>query len=198
MGSVSGFIVLTNVSALEVQAGYSESDAAKIQPAQDASFTFAALPNVNAAGKVLQVDLLPTTSSGATTYNVTFAISDKVPGLKPGMTATATVITGSVTNVLQVSSQAVTIRGSGAFVNLVTTSNGVEKFTPTPVRVGLQGDSTDQILSGLKAGDKVALRTASVSGSNGFPASGVPAGLGGAGLGGAGLGGGGGGRGFGG
>ena len=70
---------------------------------------------------------------------------------------------------------------------------------PTRVVVGLKGDSADEIQSGLKAGDAVALpsvvRTTS---TNGFAVGGVPGGLGGGaaafgggGLGGGGLGGGG-------
>ena len=55
--------------------------------------------------------------------------------------------------------------------------SGKDVITPTPVTVGLQGDSLDQILSGVKAGTKVVLRSvSSTSSSNGFPASGVPGG----------------------
>ena len=195
VGSVSGFIVLTNVSNLEVQASFSESDAAKLAAGQAATFTFSALPNAQASGKVIQIDLLPTTSGGATSYGVTFALDSKVPGLKSGMTATVTDLTASVSNVLQVASAAVTIRGArGASVNVVTTVGGKSVLTRTPVTVGLQGDSSVQILSGIKAGTKVALPSAKTAvGSNGFPVvSGLGVAIPG---GGGGLGGGGGGRG---
>ena len=175
-GSASGFIVLTNVSALRIQAGFSESDTAKIQAGQLATFAFAALPTLSPTGTVASIDLLPSTSSGATSYNVTFDLDAAVPGLKPGMSATVTVTTGSAINVLQVAAQAVTIRGTRASVNVVTTVGGKEVLTRTSVVVGLQGDSTDQILSGLKEGEKVALRTTTSSvGSNGFPTGGIPA-----------------------
>ena len=99
------------------------------------------------------------------------------------MTATATVQTGSVSNVLQVTSQAVSIRGRGANVNVLTTKDGKDVITPTPVVVGLQGDSSVQIISGVKDGTKVVLRSNTSSvGTNGFPSVGVPSGLGGAGL----------------
>ncbi len=194
IGSVTGFIVLTNVSTLQIKAGFSESDEAKLTVGQSVDITFAALTNVTATGKVATIDLIPTTASGATTYNVYISVDGKVPGLKTGMTATATIITGSANNVLQVASQAVTTRGTRSTVNVITTVNGKEVTTPTPVVIGLIGDSSDQILSGVKAGTKVVLRTVTSStSSNGFPAVGSPAGLGGAGL--AGAGGGGGGRG---
>ena len=195
VGSVSGFIVLTNVSNLEVQASFSESDAAKLAAGQAATFTFSALPNAQASGKVIQIDLLPTTSGGATSYGATFALDSKVAGLKSGMTATVTDLTASVNNVLQVASAAVTIRGTrGASVNVVTTVGGKTVLTRTPVTVGLQGDSAVQILSGIKAGTKVALPSAKTAvGSNGFPVvSGLGVAIPG---GGGGFGGGGGGRG---
>jgi macrolide-specific efflux system membrane fusion protein len=183
---------LTDVSSLQVSAGFSESDAAKLVVGQNVTYSFAALPNLVATGKLLSIDLLPTTTSGATSYKATFAITDKVPNLKPGMTATVTVTTGAAMNVLQVASQAVSIRGSGASVNVITTVAGKDVITRTPVVVGLQGDSADQIISGIKPGTKVVLRSVSASvGTNGFPSVGIPSGLGGAGLAGAAGGGGG-------
>ena len=176
--TATGFIVLTNTTALRVTASFSEADAAKIMAGQDASFTFDALPNENATGKVLQVDLLPTTSGGVTSYSATFSVDGKVAGLKVGMTATATVITGYATGVIQVSAQAVTTRGGNSFVNVVTTKAGVQVTTPTPVIVGLKGDSADEIQSGLKEGEKVSLPTVTrTTSSNGFAVGGVPGGV---------------------
>ena len=190
--TATGFIVLTNTTALRITASFSEADAAKIVAGQDATFTFDALPNENASGKVLQVDLLPTTSGGVTSYSATFSVDGTVPGLKVGMTATSTVITGSATGVIQVSAQAVTTRGGNSFVNVVTTKAGVETTTPTPVVVGLKGDSADEIQSGLKVGDKVSLPTVTrTTSSNGFAVGGVPSGvtaLAGGGVGGGGFG----------
>ena len=195
----SGFIVLTDVGGLQVTAGFSESDVAKIAVGQSASMAFTALPNAAGDAKVSNVALLPTTSSGATTYTVTFQLTGKVEGLKPGMTATATVIVADSPNAISVTSRAVTTRGTRSTVNVVTTVNGKQVETPTSVLVGIVGDSADEILSGLKVGQLVALPPVVSSSSS---LSGVPSILGGAGIGGAtggaGRGGGGGGGGFGG
>ena len=173
VGSVTGFIVLTDVSGLEVKASFSEADAAKLIVGQVANYTFSALSSASASGKLISIDPLPTTSSGATSYTSYFSIDGTVDGLKPGMSVTPTVVIGAAYNVLSVASQAVTIRGTSASVNVITTKNGVETTTRTPVVVGLQGDSLDQIISGVKAGDKVVLRTiTSSTSSNGFPAVG--------------------------
>ena len=192
--NATGFIVLTNVSSLEITGSFSEADAAKIKAGQPATYTFDALSGTTATGKVIGIDLLPTTSGGVTTYNATFAIDGAVPGLKPGMTATPTVEVGVSTGVINVTAQAVTSRGTRSTVNVVTKVAGKQVITPTTVVVGLKGDSTDEIQSGLKVGDIVALpsviRTTS---TNGFAVGGVPGGLGGAAALGGGVGGGGGG-----
>jgi multidrug efflux pump subunit AcrA (membrane-fusion protein) len=185
--SPTGFIVLTDIGGLQVTAGFSESDVAKIAVGQSASIAFTALPNATGDAKVSSIALLPTTSSGATTYTVTFQLTGKVAGLKPGMTATATVIVADSPNAISVTSRAVTTRGGRSTVNVVTTVNGKQVETPTSVLVGIVGDSSDEILSGLKVGQLVAL-PAVVSSSSAL--TGVPSTLGGAGLGGAGLGGG--------
>jgi len=181
IGSVSGFIVLTNVAGLEVSAGFSESDAAKIKPGEEVSYSFTALPNANATGKVLSVNLLPTTSQSATTYTAYFSIDGTVTGLKPGMTSTVQVLVNDAPNALSVNPAAVTIAGSSTgatstgIVNVVTTKAGKQVLTPTPVVVGLVGDSLDQIISGIKAGTVLAIKSTSTAvASNGFPATGVP------------------------
>ena len=145
------------------------------------------LPNATGDAKVASVALLPTTSSGATTYTVTFQLTGKIAGLKPGMTATATVTVADSPNAISVTSRAVTTRGSGSFVNVVTTVKGKQVETPTPVVVGIVGDSSDEILSGLKVGELVALPSVVSSSSS---LTGVPSTLGAAGLGGGGFGGG--------
>jgi len=101
------------------------------------------------------------------------------------MTATATVIVADSPNAISVTSRAVTTRGGTSTVNVVTTVNGKQVETPTSVLVGIVGDSSDEILSGLKVGEQVAL-PAVVSSSSSL--TGVPSTLGGAGLGGAGIG----------
>jgi multidrug efflux pump subunit AcrA (membrane-fusion protein) len=183
IGSVSGFIVLTNVAGLEVSAGFSESDAAKIKPGEEVSYSFTALPNANATGKVISINLLPTTSQSATTYTVYFSIDGTVTGLKPGMTSTVQVLVNDAPNVLSANPQAITTSGnatgatSTGIVNVVTMKAGKQVLTPTPVVLGLVGDSLDQIISGVKAGAVLAIKSSASSvSSSGFPSVGVPAG----------------------
>ncbi|OIQ76732.1 macrolide export protein MacA [mine drainage metagenome] len=167
-GGINGFIILTDVSAFQVQAGFSEADSAKVRTNARAAFTFDALPNATAEGTVISIAPLPVTANSVNTYTVTFALNSSVSGLKPGMTANATLIVGSKSNVLAVPDTALTTRGGRTTVTVLAA--GVQKRVS--VTVGLKGDSETEITSGLKSGDVLVLPSATTT--SGFPSGGVP------------------------
>jgi multidrug efflux pump subunit AcrA (membrane-fusion protein) len=172
--NASGFVVITNVARLQVQAQFAEADAAKITTGKGARVSFAALSDRTVNGDVLRVDPLPKTSNNLTTYTVTIALSEVPKELKAGMSATAAVIAAEAGNVLYVTSSAVNSLGG---TNSVTVVGADGKQKSVTVRVGVKGDSTTEI-SGVPAGTKVVL-TSSTGSSGGFPTSGLPGGLGG-------------------
>jgi macrolide-specific efflux system membrane fusion protein len=149
--SSSGFVTLVNLSGLDVTASFSESDAAKIQLGQAGTITVSALPNKELAAHVVAIDTTGTSSSGVVTYTATLALDRTVAGLKPGMSANATVTTGERDNVLNVPNAAVTGTGSNATVKVL--ENGVQ--STVNVIAGLKGDSNTEIVSGLTAGQQV-------------------------------------------
>jgi len=160
--STTGFVVLTDVSTLQVKAGFSEADAAKIQNGQSANVTFDALPNTTVAGQVVTVDPTSTVVNNVVTYNVTVVLTQTAKDVKPGMTASVQVIVDKVDNVLELPSSAVTGTGNTSFVTL---QNGKVQERRT-VATGLKGDDTTEIVSGLKLGDVVVTSTSSSSSSN--------------------------------
>jgi multidrug efflux pump subunit AcrA (membrane-fusion protein) len=91
--------------------------------------------------------------------------------LKPSQSGSVSVILKEADNALYVPSTAVTTAGG---VSTVTVVNGSTR-TPKVVTVGVVGDTTTEIKSGLSLGDTVALST-TTTGSTGFPAGGFPAG----------------------
>lgn len=173
----TGFIVLTNLSGLQVKASFAEADIVSLKAGQAATFTFDAIANATAQGTVLSIAPLSNSSSGSvTTYTVTFSLDSAPAEVKPGMTAQATVVTANAQAVLAVTSSALTQRGGTYFVTMKPTKVGVAGVRKA-VTVGLKGDSATEITSGLKAGDQVVLRTTTSSSSaanNGFPGGGVP------------------------
>jgi len=180
----SGFISLTNLSSLQVVAGYSETDAVKIKVGQPATVTFNALSSVTLQGKVTAVDVNSTTVSNVITYNVTVSVVDPPTRLKPGMTASVSVTTQEKDNVLELPSTAITTSGSSGVVQVVGADG---KVVTKAITIGLRGDSADEITSGLSEGDKVVTSTATngsarATTGGGFPAGGPPGGLGGGGI----------------
>ncbi len=192
-GSSSAFMTITNVDSLTVKAGFAETDAVKLAVGQAATVTFNALPNVQAAGVVTEVDTNSTLVSNVVTYYALVTLNSVPASVKPGMTASVTVTIAKRDDVLNATSAAV--RGSGT-TGTVTVMNGKNQQTVT-VGVGLRGDTNTEITSGVTQGETLVLPSATVSGAASQLSSGTgrfgTGGLGGlgGGLGGGGFGGGG-------
>lgn len=161
-GSSSSFVTLLG-NGMQVTAEFSESDAAKIAVGQPATVTVSALPGEELAAHVISVGMTGSSSSGVVEYPVVFALDRSEPTLKPGMSANVGVTVAERDGVVNVPSAAVTGSGSNARVTVV--SNGVQ--TVTPVVAGLQGDTTTEILSGLKPGQEVVTSTGATLFSSG-------------------------------
>ena len=160
----SGFITLTDLTDMQVLAGFSETDAANIRVGQAGTVTVGALPNEELAAHVIAVDTNATVVSNVVTYDVTFAIDNPEPALKPGMTAQVDVVTSERDNVLNVQSSAVTGTGDNATVTVLKNGQQVR----TPVVAGLKGDSTTEIVSGVPAGTTVVLPSVTLSSGTGL------------------------------
>lgn len=159
----SGFISMIGAGTLQVKAGFGESDAAKVEIGQPATLTVSALPNVTLAAHVIQIDTVSTVVSNVVTYFVTLQLERVTPELKPGMTVTTQVIADKRDGVLHVPTAAVTGSGSSGTVAVVG-ATGV-RSTRT-IGVGLKGDDSTEITSGLKAGEQVVITTALAAASS--------------------------------
>jgi multidrug efflux pump subunit AcrA (membrane-fusion protein) len=188
--SASGFIVLTNLSNLLIQATFDETDAASLRVGAAATVTPEGVTGASAlSATVAEIDPTSTTSSGVVDYGVTLALTGHASGLKSGESVSVSVITGEANNALYVPATAVTTTGTSSTVTLVGTNNAE---SAVPVTLGVQGSTDDQILSGLVLGEKVLTSTATTggTGTGGFPfrgGGGIGGGIGG-GLGGGGRG----------
>jgi macrolide-specific efflux system membrane fusion protein len=163
---------------------FSESDITKVKVGQAATVTLDALAGVELAAHVSAISTIGTSSSGVVSYNATITLDQSDARVRPGMSASAAVITGQAQGVT-LPNNAITGTGSLATVQLM--KNG--KSVPQQVVVGLRGDSRTQIVSGLGAGQEVSVTTTLPAlGQSSSPSTGSGGGT----LGGGGLGGGGG------
>ncbi|MEV7185898.1 biotin/lipoyl-binding protein [Kitasatospora sp. NPDC093102] len=176
----SGFIVLTNPTGMQVTANFSELDSLKLKKGEAATVTLNAQSDTKLNATVLSVSSLPSSSgsggaagSSAVQYAATLQLSGDTSTLRTGLSATVQVITGEADNALSLPTSALSGTGTSRTATLVQPDGASERVTVT---VGVEGDSTVQVVSGLKEGDKVELPT--TSGGNGFPNASFP-GLGG-------------------
>jgi macrolide-specific efflux system membrane fusion protein len=189
--------VLVDTSGMTLQVPFSESDISKLKVGQPATVTVNALPGSELAAHVASIATLPTTNGGVVSYNVTFDLDQLEHGLRPGMTASAQVVVSQAQGAVSVPTAAISRAGGSQAVTVVRGGKQVQQ----PVLTGITGDTTTQVVSGLQAGERVVITTASNLGTTGaagvgragFGGLGAGAGLGGGGLGGGGLGGAGGG-----
>jgi hypothetical protein len=148
---------------------FSESDISKVKVGQTATVTLDALTGVELAAHVSSISTLGTTSSSVVSYDATLTLDQRDSQVKPGMSASASVITGQASGVNLPTSAVTGTSGSVAHLNVL--KNG--KTVSTPVVVGVVGDTRTQIVSGLSAGQQVvvtetlpALSTSSSSGAS--------------------------------
>jgi macrolide-specific efflux system membrane fusion protein len=162
---------------------FSESDISKLKVGQAANITLNALAGVELGAHVTSISPVATTSSGVVSYNATLTLDQTDSKVKPGMSASASVIVGEAQGVT-VPNTAVT--GTGSLATVTVLSNG--KQSKKQVVVGLRGDSRTQIVSGISAGNQLVVTTTlpPLTSSTSSTSTGGAPGAGGAGFGGAG------------
>ena len=170
-GGSSSFAEIVNTSKMTMTVAFSESDVSNLKVGQSATVTLDALTGVELGAHVTSISTVGTTSSSVVSYDATLTLDQRDSRVKPGMSASASVIVKQAQGVT-VPNSAVTGTGSLATLNVVKDGKKVSQ----QVVVGLKGDSRTVIISGLKAGDQVALTTTlpslgSSSGSSGSSGS---------------------------
>lgn len=167
--ATTGGITVIPEGPLEVVADFAESDAAGVIVGAEATVTFDALAGERAAGVVVSVAPVASTSTtGLVTYRVRVQVSQAPAAVREGMTASVAVLIDQVTDVLVVPQGAITGSGERASV-LVRGEDGVP--VETPVTIGLQGDAGTEIVSGVAEGDVLVIPSAD---DLFFPEGGVP------------------------
>jgi len=96
------FQIANDLSKMRVECSIDEADIGKVQEGQEARFSVDAFPNDNFVGKVSQVRYSATVQQNVVTYTAIVDVNNPELKLRPGMTATASILTGQARNVLRV------------------------------------------------------------------------------------------------
>jgi macrolide-specific efflux system membrane fusion protein len=165
--SSRAFATLLDLDHMVVKVGFPEADAGKVAAGQPVTLTIDSLPGQRLTGEVESIDTVSTVVSNVVTYNAVVSFDSVPEGTKPGMTANVAVIAAGRDNVVSVPSAAISTAGG---VSSVKVRTGDVDETRTVV-IGLKGDGTTEITSGLEPGEQVVMSvgvvTSSGSGSSG-------------------------------
>ena len=180
------FLIAQDLTKMQVNASVSESDIGSVVTGQSASFAVDAYPGREFRGTVTQVRNAPITLQNVVTYDVIIAVDNTSLELKPGMTATVTVVAARRDDVLRVPiralsfvpprsgtpSPAASAAERGTAVWRLAANGTPERVA---VQVGLRDDQYAEITSGtIAAAEEVilSLRRPAVT-----PVSGRPPGI---------------------
>jgi HlyD family secretion protein len=162
-----GTILLTiaDMSIVEAVMEVDETDVPNVKVGQRATVTIDAYPNKTFNGLVTEVGSSPITSTSAGSEAINFEVKIQIEnpptGVRPGFSASADIITGTRSKALAIPIQALVVREKpgaagakpvdeeGVYVH----DAGAVKFAP--VTTGLSGDSSIEIVTGLKDGQQI-------------------------------------------
>jgi HlyD family secretion protein len=150
-------IKLPDVSAMKVQVKIHETYINQVALGQPAFVVLDSMPDQRFRGNVSKVAPLPDSQSrwgnpDLKIYATEILITDKLPDIKPGVSARAEVLITNLVNVVSVPIQAVSTRKGKQVVFLASAPQ-----EPVPVTIGQYNTKFIQICSGLRDGDQVLL-----------------------------------------
>ena len=151
-------VVLADVSAFYLDVLVDEVDVAQVSPGQAVTVTLDALPNLALAATVEKIAPSPEVNAGLVNYPVRLTLLPTEAPLRGGLTATAAVVVGELSDVLLVPNWAIRRdRETGqAFVGLLR--NGAVQ--DVEVTLGERDEEFSAVLAGVNEGDIVAVTEA--------------------------------------
>lgn len=167
------FTIAQDLRAMEVHTNVAESDIGRLEAGMTATFTVDAYPQERFRGRIREIRNAPQVVQNVVTYDAVIDVSNPDLKLKPGMTATVTVIADRRENVLRLPNSGLRFRpaddegprrpagartgGPERDPTLRTVYVLVkEKLVPREIRIGLSDGGATEVVSGeLKEGDLV-------------------------------------------
>lgn len=107
------FTIAQDLRVMEVHTNVAESDIGRLKAGMDASFTVDAWPGERFNGKIREIRNAPQVVQNVVTYDAVIDVQNQELKLKPGMTATVTIIIEERHDVLRVPNAALRYRPAG-------------------------------------------------------------------------------------
>jgi HlyD family secretion protein len=107
------FVIANDLARMRVNASVDEADVGRVREGQEVTFHVDAFPEREFRGVVEQVRLNPTTVSNVVSYNTIVAVDNRDLLLRPGMTATVSIVVRKAENALRIPASALRFRPEG-------------------------------------------------------------------------------------
>lgn len=149
-------IELADVTPLRLTVQVDEIDIRRIQEGMPAAVRLDALPGVTLRAVIERIALVGSNNNGIISYDVEVRLDESDPRVRVGMTAEASVVVAQRVDVLVVPNEYIRLDRdrNKAFVNIVNSDGRLQEIE---IALGLQGESSSEIVSGLKVGDVLAV-----------------------------------------
>lgn len=158
------FVIAEDLRKMYLVISVDESDIGRIVKGQKVTFTVSAFPSTVFEGNIDQVRFQPFDTEGIITYQAIVLCDNKDQLLKPGMTATATIVVSHKKKVKRIQNEAFIVApmevdvvpGKKYLWKKVRLGNDPSAFKRLEVTTGIVGDYYTEVLSdSVKAGDKI-------------------------------------------
>jgi HlyD family secretion protein len=154
------FVIDSDLSRMRVIANVDEANIGRLSEGLAANVAVDAFPRETFRGAVRSLRITPTTTNGVVTYQAVIEVENPQRRLRPGMTATVSVVTARRDATLRVPNAALRYRPQGAATGadraIYVLSGSVAMRVP--VRVGLSDDTSTEVSApGLAEGARVVL-----------------------------------------
>lgn len=131
--AVTLFTLAEDLTQMKLQVNVDEADVGQVRAGQAATFTVSAYPSRRYPATILRVGYGPTTKDNVVTYLADLTVDNTDASLRPGMTATATIVTVQRDDALRVPNAA--LRFSPALAAAPAATGGssiVSRLMPRP------------------------------------------------------------------
>jgi len=134
------FTIAQDLKEMQVEADVDEADIGNVKEGQRVTFTVDAYQGVEFEGTVMQVRLDPTVTSNVVTYVVVIKANNPDLKLKPGLTATISIYTLELKDILTVEAKAINFQPN---IDLLTKYNEQHNTSSTAVITSTNNNNND-------------------------------------------------------
>jgi len=127
------FVLAEDLSKMELQVKVDEADVGNVKNGQKATFTVSAWPGRKFPAQIKRVGLGSTTTDNVVTYKTILQVNNDDLVLRPGMTATASIVTAERENVLLVPNAALRFTPPGAGGAQMPERSFLSRMLPGPL-----------------------------------------------------------------